>query len=242
MPEMVYIIAFFAFAFCFQSLFGFGGSFIVVLGLSLFISTEIVIGMLPIPLIAVTAAIVIRDFKDVCWRAILISFLMSVPGVFFGVFLLESTNPDIIIIAVTLLILFNCIYSLVVNEVNIPVWMHPPLLIVSGIVIGGTGLGITYVPVIMQKIKGTDQLRVSMNFLWFFLAVLRLPLYLSNNIITPDYALKGAIAIPASLAAVFLGRMIHRKFKAEVYRKSMLIVLAIITFSRLVLSVRSLII
>ena len=237
MTESLLIFAFFGFAYFFQSLFGFGASFIAVMGLSLFISTEIVIGMLPVTLIVITLIIVLQDRKHVQWRIILTSLLISVPGVRIGTFILDLINPDVVIIIVSVLILLHCLSSLLSKELTLPGYMIKPALVVSGLVIGGTGLGIPYVPIIMQKIKNSMDLRVSLNFLWCCLAAIRLPLYVASGIITMPYLIKGVSAIPVAVICMLLGRKAHLRFANEAYRKTLMGGLALITLLRLIISI-----
>ena len=237
MEQTIIILVIFGFAFFFQSLFGFGASFLAILGLSLFIPANSVIGMLAVTMIAATGFIVLRDLRSLRWKIILTTFLISLPGVILGGIILKNLDSNLIIIIVTILILIQSIYSFFVKSLIIPESLLYPLLLISGAIIGVTGLGIVYVPLVIQKIKKPMEIRVSLNFLWLLLAVVRTPIYFINGIITPPLFQKALISIPVVILFMLLGRTVHSLFNAETYSKTVTGLLGIITFSRLIIGI-----
>ena len=235
--EMILTQAFFGMAYLFQSVFGFGSAFLVMIGLSIFIPVHTLVGILLITMIAFDSLVVLRDFKSVRWKTITIYTLISLPGLYMGSFFLKYVSSEGIVITVSAIILLHSLYSLFVKSVVIPKFLTAPLLVFAGVVGGGSMLGIAYVPLIMQKISDPKELRVSLNFLWIFTDFFMIPIFLLNNVITPTQLQNGFKLIPIVLLAMFLGRKLHSFFKPRAYRKAMNGAIGIICFIRLILEI-----
>ena len=231
--EFIPATVFFGLAYFFQSLFGFGAAFIVVLGLSLFIPIQSVIGMIPVSLMAVAAITVLRDSDKVRWGRIFRMFLISFPGVAVGALILNRMPSRAIVIAVSLLILAYSLYSLTVERVSIPRFLSIPYLLASGFIIGTTGLGIVYVPLSMQEIPEPAELRVSLNLMWLLLGLVRLPIYLMNGVVTREYFLMGLAVIPVMFGAMLIGRRVNNRIRPEQFHKLALIFLSVLAVARI---------
>lgn len=219
MTDYLLIAGFFGFGYFFQSLFGFGAAFIIILGLSLFIPIQPVIGMIPLSLLAAAMYMVAADRYHVRWKVIMRSFLISLPGAAAGALLLSRIPSRTVVISVCLVILAYSIYSLAVEEVVVPRRLMTPCLLLSGFVIGTTGLGIIFVPIIMQQIDEPAELRVSLNLMWLYQGLLRLPIYLYNGVISGPYVVMGLAVIPVLILSQYLGRRVYKGIHPEQFNR-----------------------
>ena len=217
----------------FQSLFGFGGSFIIILGLSLLVPVQSVIGMLPFSLILGAGVVVVRDAGDARWKTIFKMFFISSPAVIGGAVFLNYLNSRILMIVICLLIFIYCLYSFFIERIELPGFIHIPYLLISGFIIGATGVGMLFVPLVIQKIRKPAELRVSLHLLWVLLGLLRTPFYIGGGIITFRYAIMGFSVIPVVLFGQYWGKKVHSKMAPEAYHRGLLIALGAAVIVRL---------
>lgn len=121
--------------------------------------------MIPVSLIAASGMAILREHNKVRWRKIFVLYFLSLPGVALGAILLNRVSSQIIVILVCLLVLAYGTYSLTVKRFTVPRFLRIPYLLISGFIIGTTGLGIAYIPMAMQEIEDSGELRVSLNLL-----------------------------------------------------------------------------
>lgn len=232
---MMYILTAMIFggAYLFQSVFGFGASLIAILGLSVIMPMPTAVAMVPFTILIGCVLIILSAPKSVMLMPILKLFIKALPGLVVGGFMLEILPGKVMVGIAASIILLYSLYSLCCGEPEIPRYLELPLALLAGCTISITGLGILFVPLVMQRIEEPDRLRVSLNFLWFCLGTARIPLYLLSGLITSNVLLLSAASIPAILIALFAGSAISSRIDAKRYRSGVLLLLAMIASLRI---------
>ena len=234
MTEYIIIASTFGLGYFFQSLFGFGGALIIILILSVFVPVQHIIGMLPISVIIATGYIFLRELDKVRWKPMLTCFIAAVPGVVLGAYLLPKIPTSPIVIAICITMLAYSFLTLFAKQIKIPEKLVIPILLIAGFVSGTTGLGIVFVPIILQEITDPKELRVSLNFLWCILGVFRLPMYIANGVIVPEYAYMSLYIIPIIMITQYFGKILHKTISPEKFHTYAQIFLIMLISARLI--------
>ena len=226
-------------AYLFQSVFGFGASFIAVLVASLFLPMQSAVVMVPFTILIACIITVLSELRSVRWRSILVLFAQGGPGVVVGGILLPYLPEGIITVTAAVLILGYGLCELSGREVAIHPAFDLPAAILAGVVAAVAGLGILFVPLAMKRVTDPGELRISLNFLWICLGVLRVPLYIFGGLVSETVIEMSLVSIPAILIALVLGRLIYRRLRPGEFKRGLLIFLTLLAFGRLVLVVVS---
>ncbi len=234
MSDLPLIIAFFGIGFIFQSLFGFGAAFIIVLGLSLFMPIQPVIGLMAVGILLSNFTTVVGDHRKVRWRLILLTFMWSVPGLFLGSIILDRLPARVIVIAICVIILIYSVYSILIKTVAVPKRWITPLTIVSGFITGGTGLGVSFVPIMIGQFEDPVEFRVSLNLLWVLIGVFRIPIYMVQGIVVPEHFLIGLTLIPVMIVSKSVGRMLYNRMELGQFQRWVQIFLGLVVLVRLI--------
>ncbi len=218
-----------------ESIFGFGGSVVTYLLLTLFLPVKEAISLLPIFAVAGSLFILISDWRAVKWGVIRRVSLFALPALAAGVLAMNRVPETALAVGVLLFILIYGIMQSFGRNPLFPGWMHIPMYLVSGFVIGAVSLGVLFVPVLTGELGDRRSFRASLALLWFITACLRLPLYMLTGHLDTSGLLSGIWSFPFLLLAIFIGFKVHRMIPESSYKRLVGIAIALVSLAKLLL-------
>ena len=202
-----------------ESVFGFGGAVIIILLLTTTIPSKEVVSLLPVFDIAATLFIVLSDWRSVQWKTVGTVCIYAVPGLMLGSLFMGGVPEQVfkpIVLAIIIVYGMNLVRG---KTLEVPTSLKKPFYVLAGLVMGATGIGMLFIPVIGSDFGDKRSFRASLGFFWFVTAITRLPLYLSNGVLSPEGISHAGVAVPFLLAAILLGYGIHRIIPSSQYRR-----------------------
>jgi uncharacterized protein len=205
-------------------LFGFGLGLIAVGLLALFIQpvTNVIVLLL---FVAIPAEIyvVIKSWKSISWRGIVILSGGLIVGTIIGTLILKFGNAEYILtILGFFLIGAGILFLIALSEkiIHWPSWCLPFIGIVSGLLAGMFGTGgppliFYYQSSGMKK----EAFRGHLMTLFLLMALVRLPSYVLSNLVTSHRIFSAIYILPAVLLGIWLGNRIHVQISESGFRR-----------------------
>jgi uncharacterized membrane protein YfcA len=214
-------------------LFGFGLGLIAVGLLALFIGsvTDIIVLLLLIALPA-EIHIVLKTWRSISWRNIIILAGGVIIGTVLGTLVLKYGRPDFILFILALfLIVFGIIFLVIQSNLVIhwPSWVTPVIGVVSGLLAGMFGTGGP--PLIFYyQLSGLkkEAFRGHLMTIFLLMALVRYPSYALSGLITGSRLLSAVYVFPAVVVGVWLGNRIHVRLSEKAFRQMISVGLIII--------------
>ena len=213
--------------------FGFGAGLIAV-GLSAAIHPEIrdIAVILLLVNIPIEIHVVRRSWSKLRWSEVSMICLGVLLGVPFGTWILKTGNPSIVLtILGGVLIIVGFLFLSLPHDRRIrwKPWSAPPTGLIAGILGGLFGVGGPPV-IIYYQLAGVSKtvFRGSLMAIFFFIALVRVPSYALNGLITVPRLWSALSVIPAVLVGTYIGSRIHFTLSEKKFRRIVSTVLIVI--------------
>jgi uncharacterized membrane protein YfcA len=203
---------------------GFGAGLISVGGLALLLPElrDVVVLLLLVNLPA-ELWVVWTSRRDIVWRGVLVLFTGIAVGIPVGTWLLRWGKPEILLMALGLLLVAVGIVFLIVPTTRRrtwPAWVAPPVGVLSGLLTGlfGTG-GPPLVLYYQLGGAGKAAFRGHLMAIFLLMTTVRVPSYAAFGLITPTRLWSALLVLPAVLAGALIGNRIHLQLGEETFRR-----------------------
>lgn len=165
--------------------------------------------------------VVIFTFKSINWKKLL--YLKIFVGIGFGLgFFIQklSIDQNILLKIYGVIICIVAILFFFIKNLKVPSYLHPPILILAGILhflyTSGGPLVIIYAS---SAFEDKDEFRSTLSFMWIILNSIVLTTNLVSGQFTVHIWILCAVISGASVASFFLGKLIAKKLNQEVFMK-----------------------
>lgn len=202
-----------------ESVFGFGGSVVTFLLLTLLIPAKEAIAFLPVFALFGSLLILVSDLRSVKWSIVLRISAISIPPLVLGVYLMKILPDRALAVFVLFLIIFYGITQTLGITFSIPGSVVNTLYAIAGFVIGATSIGVLYIPPASEELPARRSFRASLGLLWFITAAVRIPFYMAVGILSPVNLLSSLAAVPFLALAIYGGYYLHRKIPEHHYHR-----------------------
>lgn len=207
-----------------RSAFGFGEALIAVPLLTLFIPLQVAAPLAVLLSITVAAIVVAQDWRQIHVRSagwLVSSTLFGIPA---GLMLLTSTHQQAVKIALAILIVAFSTYSLVGRRPPELHSDHRAWLLGCGFCAGvlGGAYGMNAPPLVMygaMRRWSAQHFRATLQAYFLPASTLGMAGYWAAGLWTPRVTHYYLISLPAAIVAVFLGRLINRRFRGDRFLK-----------------------
>lgn len=202
-----------------ESVFGFGGSVVTFLLLTLFIPAKEAIAFLPVFALFGSLLILVSDLRSVKWNTVLRISAVSILPLVLGAYLMNILPDKALAVFVLLVIITYGVTQTLGITFSIPRGVINPLYAIAGFVIGATSIGVLYIPPASEELLARRSFRASLALLWFITAAVRIPFYMAVGILSPDSLLNSLAAVPFLALAIYGGYYLHRKIPEHHYQR-----------------------
>jgi uncharacterized membrane protein YfcA len=212
-------------------LFGFGSGLIAVGSLALvFPEIKDVVVLLLLVNLPAELFVTWRSRKEIHWRPIGGLGVGIAVGIPLGAWLLSTTEPDIIL---TILGWFLIAVGLVFvklpsgGRVTPPAAAAPPTGLLSGLLTGLFGTGGP--PLIIWyhlAAVGKSAFRANLMTIFLLMALVRVPSYVANGLVTSPRLWSSLVVMPAVLFGAYLGHRLHLEISERTFRRLVSLLLA----------------
>jgi uncharacterized membrane protein YfcA len=213
--------------------FGFGSGLIAVGGLAMVVPEvlDVVVVLLLISL-PCELFVVLQSRRQIVWKGVLLITIGVTAGIATGTMILRFAEPTFVLILLgAFLIVAGSAFLLIParRSFDIPVWVGPPVGLVSGVLTGMFGTGGP--PLIFYyQLGGVDKAIFRGNLMTIFLlmTLLRVPSYAVAGFITSDRLWSALVVMPAVILGIWLGNRIHLQLDEATFRRMVSVALVII--------------
>jgi len=214
-------------------LLGFGAGLIAVGSLALLMPEirDVVVMLLLLNLPA-ELYVVTTSWKRISWRGIFVIFAGIAVGIPLGTWLLDQGDPTFLLILLGfVLVVVGCVSLTIPNHGRrrAPIWLAPPLGVLSGVLTGLFGTGGP--PLIFYyQLRGVDKtvFRSSLMAIFLLMTVVRVPSYGAFGLITAPRMWSALAVFPAVLLGTWIGNRIHLKIDEKTFRRLVSVALVLI--------------
>jgi len=205
---------------------GFGSGVVMVPVLTLFMPLKLVVFAACACAVANGAALAVRAWSDVDWRAIGAVFVACVLGQFVGTRMLVSLRGEHLKVAFGALVCFFAVRMLW-QETRVqpeelrpwPAWVAWLSGLVGGIILGLYGCGgPAMVVYLAHRLRAKHVLRSSLIVLFFLGDVIRFGGYVAAKIMTPEGLWLSVFVVPAAIGGGYLGTVLQHRVNARTFR------------------------
>ncbi len=218
-----------------ESVFGFGGSVVTFLLLTLRLSAREAVPLLPVFALAGALFILISDWRAVKWILIRNVCLFALPGLVVGSLITGRADETVLAASVlTVIFLYGVTLAAGLNPAA-PRSLKKPLCFVSGLIMGVTSLGVTFIPVLREELGDRRSFRATLALLWFITAAVRIPIYAAAGVLNGEAFLTGMKAVPFLLITIYTGFRLHRRIPEHLFSRFIGAAVALFSAANLVL-------
>ena len=203
---------------------GFGAGLIAVGGLALLVPElqDVVVLLLLVNLPA-ELWVVWTSRRDIAWRGVLVLFAGIGVGIPVGTWILRWGEPGILLSALGLfLVAVGAVFliSPAARRRTWPVWVAPPVGVVSGLLTGLFGTGGPPL-VLYYQLCGADKkaFRGHLMAIFLLMTTVRVPSYAVFGLLTPTRLWSAALVLPAVLLGALIGNRVHLELEEEIFRR-----------------------
>ncbi|MEA2105056.1 MAG: sulfite exporter TauE/SafE family protein [Candidatus Cloacimonadota bacterium] len=222
-----------------QGITGFGFSLLAVPLLTFFLPPKIVIPIMLLLSIPLNIAVIFSHLKSVNFRKISLILFAGIIGMPIGTYFLVNVNDWIIKLGIGLLIItFGGLLLLGFQKK----FKHEKItrLIIgfaSGILGGAVSMsGPPIVLFLANNQERKNTFRVNLALYYFCLNLFIIPIYVLNNLLTPQVFSLSLTFLPALILGVIFGNLFAKKLPENTFRKITLILLLIMGFMAVISS------
>jgi uncharacterized protein len=202
-----------------ESVFGFGGSVVAYLLLTLQLSAREAVPLLPVFALAGALFILISDWRAVKWILIRNVCLFALPGLIIGGLVTGQADETLLAaVVLTVIFLYGLTLAAGINPA-VPRSLKKPLYFVSGVIMGITSLGVTFIPVLREELGDRRSFRATLALLWFITAAVRIPVYVAAGVLNGEIFFTGVMAFPFLLIAIYTGFRLHRRIPEHLFTR-----------------------
>lgn len=227
-----------------RSTFGFGESLIAVPLLALFIPIEIAVPLGVLISILVAAVVLAQDHAHVHFHSAKWLIAFAVLGIPVGLVILLRVDATTVKIALGTLVIAFSAYALITKRSLHLAHDSRPWLFVCGFISGvlGGAYGLNGPPlVIYGNLRRWDaqQFRATLQAYFLPASLLGATGFAINNLLTATVLRYFAIALPAAIPALFLGRYLNRRLQGDSFYRYVYAGLIVVGALLVIVSVRS---
>lgn len=238
MPENIIVISIIFLAVFVQSVSGFGSALVAMSLLPLVVSIKVATPFVALLLTLVEIYLLLHYRHDFKWNSIWRVIVASVIGVPIGLFFLKQVNEKTILTALGVLVTGFALYALL--NIRLPKLSHPAWGYVFGLVAGiiGGAYNTSGPPIIIYgNCRGWKTEEFKSNLQGFFVVssfAIVIGHIFSGNFTSEVWGYFW-LSIPAAALGIALGTRMDKYISGEVFRKIVLVLLAIIGLRLIVL-------
>jgi len=220
----LFILSISFFATLMRSTFGFGESLVAVPLFSLFLPIDIAVPLSVLLSILVALVVVVQDHRKIHFNSAKWLIIFAIPGIPAGILILMYGNEQLVKIGLGILIILYSFYALA-GKTNVTLHKDSKLwLLICGFLSGllGGAYGINGPPLVVygNMRKWTAQhFRATLQAYFLVGSTAGVIGYVAKGLLTATVLKDFAIAIPAALPAIYLGRYLNRKLKGGIFFK-----------------------
>jgi hypothetical protein len=212
---------------------GFGAGLIAVGGLALLLPElrDVVVLLLLVNLPA-ELWVVWRSRNDIQWRGVFVLFAGIGLGIPAGTWLLRWGEPAVLLSVLgVFLVTVGAVFLLSrpQHRRRIPVWLAPPVGLLSGVLTGLFGTGGPPL-VLYYQVSGVHKtsFRGHLMAIFLLMTTIRVPSYAVFGFITPPRIWSALLVLPAVLLGAVIGNRIHLELGEETFRRMVSAALVVI--------------
>jgi hypothetical protein len=244
LPALAPVLAICFVATLVRSTFGFGESLIAVPLLALFIPIEIAVPLGVLISILVAAVVLAQDHAHVHFHSAKWLIAFAVLGIPVGLVILLRVDATIVKIALGTLVIAFSAYALITKRSLHLAHDSRPWLFVCGFISGvlGGAYGLNGPPlVIYGNLRRWDaqQFRATLQAYFLPASLLGATGFAINHLLTATVLRYFAIALPAAIPALFLGRYLNRRLQGDSFYRYVYAGLIVVGALLVVVSARS---
>lgn len=221
------------FSYFLESIFGFGGALIALVGLGFFYDFKEIIPIVLYAGIVSSIIIILTDRKNFAKDVFKVNFLPIFLGLIVGVFIFYFASALILMNIYAFFLLYNSLKNLYKGEFILSKFNKKIYLFIGGIIHGifGTG-GPVILLAIKDEFRNKSELRITMSHYFLILNILKIfQLYFFTEFPIIEIFAKWWLILPLSIS-IFIGYKIHVKISESLFKYviSFLLLIASIIF------------
>lgn len=207
-----------------RSTFGFGESLVAVPLFSLFLPIDVAVPLSVLISILVALFVVVQDHHKIHFDSAKWLIIFAIPGIPAGILILMYGNDHFVKIGLGILIILYSFYALA-GKTNIALHKDSKLWLFlcgffSGVLGGAYGINGPPLVVYGNMRKWTAQhFRATLQAYFLVASTIGIIGYVAKGLLTAIVLKDFAIALPAALPAIYLGRYLNRKLKGDTFFK-----------------------
>ncbi|MBW2204837.1 MAG: sulfite exporter TauE/SafE family protein [Deltaproteobacteria bacterium] len=214
-----------------QGLSGFGSIMLSLPLLALFIDVKVVIPLVGIFGLVIPILLLIKLWKHLDWKKIYPLFLGALPGIPVGVFFLKKFDVNTIQLILGIILVTFSIYSLFLKSFNRGLregWAY--VFGFFGGCIGGalSAAGLSAIVYTSLQTWGKDKIKATLQGFLLASHLVIVILQAVNGLITTIVLWYLLVSLPTLILGTYVGALFYGRINEDFYKKTMLILLAIL--------------